>query len=87
MFSTYRAVFRVPGPAAFCAAGFLMRLPLAPRRIGTQEIVEIIGEGPLARLRQRLGIAPLEDVAAKQGPFAEAPSPTRTAVASATLQF
>jgi MFS family permease len=29
MLGTYRAVFRVPGTAAFCAAGFLMRLPIA----------------------------------------------------------
>jgi MFS family permease len=26
---TYRAVFRAPGTAAFCAAGFVMRLPIA----------------------------------------------------------
>jgi MFS family permease len=29
MLSTYRAVFRVRGTAAFCAAGFLMRMPIA----------------------------------------------------------
>jgi MFS family permease len=29
MFSAYRAVFRAPGSAAFCAAGFVMRLPIA----------------------------------------------------------
>lgn len=29
MFGTYRAVFRVPGTAAFCAAGFVMRVPIA----------------------------------------------------------
>jgi MFS family permease len=29
MFKTYRAVFRAPGTAAFCAAGFVMRLPIA----------------------------------------------------------
>jgi MFS family permease len=29
MFATYRAVFRAPGTAAFSAAGFVMRLPIA----------------------------------------------------------
>ncbi|MDT4933353.1 MAG: hypothetical protein QOK11_1245 [Pseudonocardiales bacterium] len=29
MFKTYRAVFRAPGTAAFCAAGFVMRVPIA----------------------------------------------------------
>ncbi len=29
MLRTYRAVFRAPGSAAFCAAGFLMRMPIA----------------------------------------------------------
>lgn len=29
MFGTYRAVFRTPGTAAFCAAGFVMRMPIA----------------------------------------------------------
>jgi MFS family permease len=30
----YRAVFRVPGTAAFCAAGFVMRMPIAIYPIG-----------------------------------------------------
>ncbi len=34
MFSAYRAVFRAPGSAAFCTAGFLMRLPLAIYPLG-----------------------------------------------------
>lgn len=29
MLKTYRAVFREPGTAAFCAAGFVMRMPMA----------------------------------------------------------
>ncbi len=29
MFATYRAVFRAPGAAAFAAAGFVMRMPIA----------------------------------------------------------
>lgn len=29
MLGNYRAVFRVPGTAAFCAAGFVMRMPIA----------------------------------------------------------
>jgi MFS family permease len=29
MLKTYRAVFRAPGTAAFCAAGFVMRLPIS----------------------------------------------------------
>lgn len=36
---TYRAVFRVPGTAAFCAAGFVMRLPIAMYPIGLVLIV------------------------------------------------
>jgi MFS family permease len=31
---TYRAVFRVPGSAAFCAAGFVMRIPIAIYPLG-----------------------------------------------------
>jgi MFS family permease len=31
---TYRAVFRAPGTAAFCAAGFLMRIPIAIYPLG-----------------------------------------------------
>jgi MFS family permease len=34
MFSTYRAVFRAPGTAAFCAAAFLMRMPTAIYPLG-----------------------------------------------------
>jgi MFS family permease len=34
MLKTYRAVFREPGTAAFCAAGFIMRLPIAIYPIG-----------------------------------------------------
>lgn len=34
MFSTYRAVFRTPGTAAFAAAGFVMRVPIAVYPIG-----------------------------------------------------
>jgi MFS family permease len=34
MLKTYRAVFREPGTAAFCAAGFVMRLPIAIYPIG-----------------------------------------------------
>src|SRR6266496_6333245 len=34
MLSTYRAVFRAPGSAAFCAAGFVMRIPIALYPIG-----------------------------------------------------
>jgi MFS family permease len=36
---TYRAVFRVPGSAAFCAAGFVMRLPYAIYPVGLVLIV------------------------------------------------
>jgi MFS family permease len=34
MLKTYRAVFRVPGTAAFCGAGFVMRMPIAIYPIG-----------------------------------------------------
>lgn len=34
MLKTYRAVFRAPGTAAFCAAGFVMRMPIAIYPIG-----------------------------------------------------
>lgn len=34
MLGTYRAVFRAPGTAAFCAAGFVMRMPIAIYPIG-----------------------------------------------------
>ncbi|MBE7188874.1 MFS transporter [Jatrophihabitans endophyticus] len=39
MFDAYRAVFRTPGTAAFCAAGFVMRLPIAMYPIGLVLIV------------------------------------------------
>ena len=39
MFATYRAVFRAPGAAAFAAAGFVMRLPIAIYPIGLVLIV------------------------------------------------
>lgn len=39
MFDTYRAVFRTPGTAAFCAAGFVMRMPIAMYPIGLVLIV------------------------------------------------
>ena len=34
MLRTYRAVFRAPGTAAFCAAGFVMRMPIAIYPLG-----------------------------------------------------
>ncbi len=34
MLGTYRAVFRAPGTAAFCSAGFVMRMPIAIYPIG-----------------------------------------------------
>ncbi|HEY7047389.1 MAG TPA: MFS transporter [Jatrophihabitantaceae bacterium] len=34
MLGTYRAVFRTPGTAALCAAGFIMRMPMAIYPIG-----------------------------------------------------
>jgi MFS family permease len=34
LFATYRAVFRAPGSAAFCAAGFIMRFSIAVYPIG-----------------------------------------------------
>ncbi len=34
MLRTYRAVFRAPGSAAFCSAGFVMRMPIAIYPIG-----------------------------------------------------
>ena len=39
MLDTYRSVFRTPGTAAFCAAGFLMRMPIAMYPIGLVLIV------------------------------------------------
>ncbi len=39
MFTRYRAVFRVPGSAAFCAASFVMRMPIAIYPIGIVLII------------------------------------------------
>lgn len=39
MFATYRSVFRTPGSAAFCAAAFVMRMPIAMYPIGIVLIV------------------------------------------------
>src|SRR5690348_18034519 len=39
MLKTYRAVFRAPGSAAFTAAGFVMRMPIAIYPIGLVLIV------------------------------------------------
>ena len=39
MFGTYRAVFRTPGTAAFCAAAFVMRMPIAMYPLGLVLIV------------------------------------------------
>ena len=39
MLDTYRAVFRAPGSAAFCGAGFVMRLPIAIYPLGLVLIV------------------------------------------------
>lgn len=39
MLNTYRAVFRTPGTAAFCAAGFVMRFPIAMYPLGLVLIV------------------------------------------------
>lgn len=39
MLATYRSAFRVPGAAGFCAAGFVMRLPLAIYPLGLVLIV------------------------------------------------
>jgi MFS family permease len=39
VFDTYRAVFRAPGTAAFCSAGFVMRIPIAIFPIGIVLIV------------------------------------------------
>jgi MFS family permease len=39
MLDTYRAAFRVPGSVAFCAAGFVMRIPIAIYPIGLVLIV------------------------------------------------
>jgi MFS family permease len=39
MFSSYRAIFRTPGSAAFCAAAFLMRIPLAVYPLGIVLII------------------------------------------------
>ena len=34
MFANYRSVFRIPGTAAFCAASFVARMPLAMYALG-----------------------------------------------------
>jgi MFS family permease len=39
MFSAYRAVFRAPGSAKFCAAAFVMRMPIAIYPIGIVLII------------------------------------------------
>ena len=39
MLATYRAAFRAPGSAAFCGAGFVMRLPIAIYPLGLVLIV------------------------------------------------
>ncbi len=39
MFTRYRAVFRAPGSAAFCAAAFVMRMPIAIYPIGIVLII------------------------------------------------
>jgi MFS family permease len=39
VFDTYRAVFRAPGTTAFCAAGFVMRIPIAVYPIGLVLII------------------------------------------------
>ena len=39
MLDTYRSVFRIPGTALFCAAGFVMRMPIAMYPIGLVLIV------------------------------------------------
>lgn len=39
MLDTYRSVFRLPGTKAFCAAGFVMRIPIAMYPIGLVLIV------------------------------------------------
>ena len=39
MLDTYRSVFRTPGTASFCAAGFLMRMPIAMYPLGLVLIV------------------------------------------------
>src|SRR6476646_4700180 len=39
MLSTYRAVFRAPGSAAFATAGFVMRMPIAMFPIGLVLII------------------------------------------------
>jgi MFS family permease len=39
MFTTYRAVFRAPGSAAFATAGFVMRMPIAMFPIGLVLII------------------------------------------------
>jgi MFS family permease len=41
VFDTYRAVFRAPGTAAFCAAGFVMRMSIAIYPIGLVLLVAI----------------------------------------------
>src|SRR4051812_34657645 len=39
MFATYRSVFRIPGTAAFCAASFVARMPLAMYALGIVLII------------------------------------------------
>ncbi|MGI8881688.1 MAG: MFS transporter [Jatrophihabitans sp.] len=41
MFQQYRAVFRAPGSAAFCAAAFVMRIPIAMYPIGLVLLLSI----------------------------------------------
>ncbi len=41
MLTTYRAVFRAPGSAAFCAAGFIMRFSIAVYPIGLVLLISI----------------------------------------------
>jgi MFS family permease len=41
VFDTYRAAFRVPGTRAFCAAAFLMRMPISMYPIGLVLLVSI----------------------------------------------
>jgi MFS family permease len=41
MFDTYRAAFRAPGTRAFCAAAFIMRMPIAIYPIGLVLLVSI----------------------------------------------
>ena len=41
MFDTYRAAFRAPGTRAFCAAGFVMRMPIAIYPLGLVLLVSL----------------------------------------------